>query len=127
MMDDVGLAIAALLPPEYRGAYGDAVRSRWDSEGRPSMTRMKVLAVLLSAVVLAAASQGVPWASAQERRPATPSSVRLYVFDGGMLESDPARYRLTKEDVGTTRVVGGGVSDRSSERRVAVGYGRRAR
>jgi 1-acyl-sn-glycerol-3-phosphate acyltransferase len=25
MMDTVGLAVAALLPPEYRGAYGDAV------------------------------------------------------------------------------------------------------
>jgi 1-acyl-sn-glycerol-3-phosphate acyltransferase len=25
MMDGVGLAVAALLPPEYRGAYGDAV------------------------------------------------------------------------------------------------------
>jgi N-acyl homoserine lactone hydrolase len=69
------------------------------------MTRMKVVAaLLLSAVVLTAASQGVPWASAQERRPATPSSVRLYVFDGGTLESDPARYRLTKEDVGTTQL-----------------------
>jgi glyoxylase-like metal-dependent hydrolase (beta-lactamase superfamily II) len=31
-------------------------------------------------------------------------SVRLYVFDGGTLESDPARYRLTKEDVGTTEL-----------------------
>ena len=33
-----------------------------------------------------------------------PSSIRLYVFDGGTLESDPARYRLTKEDVGTTQL-----------------------
>jgi N-acyl homoserine lactone hydrolase len=32
------------------------------------------------------------------------ASVRLYVFDGGTLESDPARYRLTKEDVGTTQL-----------------------
>jgi len=30
--------------------------------------------------------------------------VRLYVFDGGILESDPGRYRLTKEDVGETRL-----------------------
>jgi N-acyl homoserine lactone hydrolase len=30
--------------------------------------------------------------------------VRLYVFDGGVLESDPSRYRLTKEDVGTTQL-----------------------
>ena len=26
------------------------------------------------------------------------------MFDGGILESDPARYRLTKEDVGTTQL-----------------------
>ena len=38
---------------------------------------------------------------AQDRRPASP---RLYVFDGGVLQSDPARYRLTKEDVGTTEL-----------------------
>ena len=36
------------------------------------------------------------------RRAAVP--VRLYVFDGGILESDPGRYRLTKEDVGETRL-----------------------
>ena len=30
------------------------------------------------------------------------ASLRLYVLDGGVLESDPTRYRLTKEDVGTT-------------------------
>ena len=29
---------------------------------------------------------------------------RLYVFDGGVLESDPARYRLTKEDVSATQL-----------------------
>jgi glyoxylase-like metal-dependent hydrolase (beta-lactamase superfamily II) len=34
---------------------------------------------------------------------ATPA-LRLYVFDGGILESDPGRYRLTKEDVGETRL-----------------------
>lgn len=33
-----------------------------------------------------------------------PAPVRLYVFDGGILESDPARYQLTKEDVGETRL-----------------------
>ena len=35
-------------------------------------------------------------------QPAT--SIKLYVFDGGVLESDPTRYRLTKEDVGTTQL-----------------------
>jgi glyoxylase-like metal-dependent hydrolase (beta-lactamase superfamily II) len=32
------------------------------------------------------------------------TSPRLYVLDGGILESDPGRYRLTKEDVGTTQL-----------------------
>jgi glyoxylase-like metal-dependent hydrolase (beta-lactamase superfamily II) len=32
------------------------------------------------------------------------TAIRLYVFDGGILESDPGRYRLTKEDVGETRL-----------------------
>jgi glyoxylase-like metal-dependent hydrolase (beta-lactamase superfamily II) len=31
-------------------------------------------------------------------------TLRLYVFDGGTLESDPARYRLTPEDVGVTQL-----------------------
>ena len=42
--------------------------------------------------------------NAGQRRPAPPPSVRLYVFDGGVLESDPARYKMTKEDVGTTQL-----------------------
>ncbi|HZM62552.1 MAG TPA: N-acyl homoserine lactonase family protein [Vicinamibacterales bacterium] len=40
----------------------------------------------------------------QGGRPAPPPSVRLYVLDGGVLESDPGRYKLTKEDVGTTQL-----------------------
>src|SRR4030095_8023065 len=32
------------------------------------------------------------------------AAIRLYVFDGGVLESDPTRYRLTKEEVGTTQL-----------------------
>ena len=31
-------------------------------------------------------------------------TLRLYVLDGGTLESDPARYRLTKEEVGATQL-----------------------
>jgi glyoxylase-like metal-dependent hydrolase (beta-lactamase superfamily II) len=31
-------------------------------------------------------------------------AIRLYVLDGGILESDPGRYNLTKEDVGETRL-----------------------
>jgi glyoxylase-like metal-dependent hydrolase (beta-lactamase superfamily II) len=44
-----------------------------------------------------------PSARAQTRSTAD-ASTRLYVFDGGTLESDPARYQLTKEDVGETRL-----------------------
>ena len=39
-------------------------------------------------------------------RPAAqaPPTPRLYVFDGGVLDSDPARYRLTAQDVSTTQL-----------------------
>jgi N-acyl homoserine lactone hydrolase len=53
------------------------------------------VAALLVAATFAAESRD----SAQ-----TPSSVRLYVLDGGILESDPARYRLTARDVETTEL-----------------------
>jgi glyoxylase-like metal-dependent hydrolase (beta-lactamase superfamily II) len=39
---------------------------------------------------------------AQSRPASVP--IRLYVFDGGTLESDPARYQLTKEDVKVTQL-----------------------
>jgi N-acyl homoserine lactone hydrolase len=54
---------------------------------------------LPAAVVALCALTGAPGPSAQ-----TPPTPRLYVFDGGVLESDPARYRLTKEDVSTTQL-----------------------
>jgi glyoxylase-like metal-dependent hydrolase (beta-lactamase superfamily II) len=38
------------------------------------------------------------------RAPSRPSPLRLYVLDGGVLESDPTRYRLTKQDVGATEL-----------------------
>jgi N-acyl homoserine lactone hydrolase len=50
-------------------------------------------------VALHASLHGTP-----QTRPTPPKSVRLYVFDGGVLESDPARYKMTKEDVGTTQL-----------------------
>ena len=52
--------------------------------------------------MLIAASATRP--SAQNRLGATPQSVRLYVLDGGTLESDPARYRLTPQDVSATQL-----------------------
>jgi glyoxylase-like metal-dependent hydrolase (beta-lactamase superfamily II) len=52
---------------------------------------------------LAALSLQATVFTACQAQPAAPP-VRLYVFDGGVLESDPARYELTKEDVGTTQL-----------------------
>ncbi|HEV8396433.1 MAG TPA: N-acyl homoserine lactonase family protein [Vicinamibacterales bacterium] len=54
--------------------------------------------IRLAMLVLAAA------ASATIALAQTAAPVRLFVFDGGILESDPGRYRLTKEDVGETRL-----------------------
>ena len=55
------------------------------------MIRLAMLSVSFAAsVTIALAQTAVP--------------VRLYVFDGGILESDPGRYQLTKEDVGETRL-----------------------
>ena len=75
------------------------------------MTRAKVLhvfvalgAVALGALQVGAVADGIEQASSPARRGEPVRSVRLYVFDGGTLESDPARYRLTKEDVGTTQL-----------------------
>ena len=31
-MDGVGLAIAEMLPPEYRGAYGESLKACWPVE-----------------------------------------------------------------------------------------------
>ena len=43
-----------------------------------------------------------PLAGQTKPAPKPPQSVRLYVLDGGILESDPTRYRLTKEGVSAT-------------------------
>ena len=64
---------------------------------------LRGIAAVLAAFAAAGISPATP-ASGQARRPETPRSVRLYVLDGGTLQSDPARYRLTKEDVGTTEL-----------------------
>ena len=68
------------------------------------MTRdhaVRVVAVLALALALAGATVG--WSDTQSRVPAGAAPpVRLYVLDGGVLESDPARYQLTAQDVGTT-------------------------
>jgi glyoxylase-like metal-dependent hydrolase (beta-lactamase superfamily II) len=64
---------------------------------------LRGIVAVLGALAAAGVSPATT-ASAQARRPETPRSVRLYVLDGGTLQSDPARYRLTKEDVGTTEL-----------------------
>jgi N-acyl homoserine lactone hydrolase len=45
-----------------------------------------------------------PVASQSRPSPRLPQSVRLYVLDGGTLESDPTRYRLTKEEISATQL-----------------------
>ena len=59
---------------------------------------MRGLTVLLVVAALeAVAGQSRP-------TPKPPQTVRLYILDGGTLESDPARYRLTKEEVSATQL-----------------------
>ena len=68
-----------------------------------SMRSKVVAGVLVTAAI--AASMSVR--GAQNGRGTTAAavrSVRLYVFDGGTLESDPTRYHLTKEDVGVPQL-----------------------
>jgi glyoxylase-like metal-dependent hydrolase (beta-lactamase superfamily II) len=59
---------------------------------------IRVGLVLLLLLSHAATASG-PLATLQ-----APSSIRLYVIDGGILESDPARYRLTPREVATTQL-----------------------
>jgi N-acyl homoserine lactone hydrolase len=67
------------------------------------MRASTTLATLLAAVTIAAGVHVVdPPLRAQARFASVP--IRLYVFDGGTLESDPARYQLTKEDVTVTQL-----------------------
>ena len=56
-----------------------------------------VLMALFTALVLQVSA-------VQRTVPRLPLSVRLYILDGGTLESDPARYRLTKDEVSATQL-----------------------
>lgn len=47
---------------------------------------------------------GAVHTTAQKSPPRLPTTVRLYVLDGGTLESDPARYRLTSKEVSATQL-----------------------
>jgi len=63
-----------------------------------------VLVLALAAWCVLGPSVGAQNRGANGGRGTPVTSPRLYVFDGGVLESDPGRYRLTKEDVGTTQL-----------------------
>jgi glyoxylase-like metal-dependent hydrolase (beta-lactamase superfamily II) len=63
---------------------------------------MKMLAAAAAALVVGASVFGAI-ATASQTRPAG-ERVRLYVFDGGILESDPTRYQLTAQEVGVTQL-----------------------
>src|SRR5262245_43576310 len=62
-------------------------------------TTLAILATLTIAIGLQVFDRSVH----AQARPA-PAPIRLYVFDGGTLESDPARYQLTKDDVKVTQL-----------------------
>ena len=66
---------------------------------------MLVIAAAWLMTATTSAGQGSQPAQPGQPKAAAPvRTVRLYVFDGGTLESDPARYHLTKEDVGVTQL-----------------------
>ena len=59
--------------------------------------------MLVAALTIALAVYVADRSVHAQGRPA-PVPIKLYVFDGGTLESDPARYELTKEDVKVTQL-----------------------
>jgi glyoxylase-like metal-dependent hydrolase (beta-lactamase superfamily II) len=66
-----------------------------------AMTTMKGLA--LGAIFAAIGALTAPVATqAMQPRPQPPKSPRLYVFDCGTLEGDPARFNLTRKEMTTT-------------------------
>jgi len=63
-----------------------------------------VIAVALSGLQAGTVAYGKQQAVPRARRAAVVESVRLYVLDGGILESDPGRYRLKAEEVATSQL-----------------------
>ena len=59
-------------------------------------------ALAVASVVTVFACSTQPAATPPERRGSASTPVRLYVFDCGTLQADPARFRLTREEVATT-------------------------
>ena len=71
------------------------------------MKHAKALAVIAAIAIVVAfgfSRTNVVSGFSQTQAAQAQTSIKLYVLDGGVLESDPARYRLTKEDVGTTQL-----------------------
>ena len=68
------------------------------------MRAWTTLAAFAAALVITGVVRVTGPSALAQSRSAADASIRLYVFDGGILESDPARYQLTKEDVGETRL-----------------------
>jgi len=71
------------------------------------MKHAKALAVIAAIAIVVAfgfSRTNVVSGFSQTQAAQAQTSIKLYVFDGGVLESDPSRYRLTKEDVGTTQL-----------------------
>jgi len=63
-----------------------------------------VIAVAFSVLQVGPVAYGQNQASSRARRVEVVQSVRLYVLDGGILESDPSRYRLKPEEVATPQL-----------------------
>ena len=59
---------------------------------------------ICSIATLVLAVLPLPASTSQKTVPRPPQTPRLYILDGGTLESDPARYRLTKEEVSATQL-----------------------
>ncbi len=69
------------------------------------MTRLRSLAAVAALTILGVSGfSRTHVVSGFSQAGAAQASIKLYVLDGGILESDPARYRLTREDVGETRL-----------------------
>src|SRR5690349_15184524 len=67
---------------------------------------VKTISTAAAVLALAALSQAAGQAGSSAPPSAKlPQSLRLYVFDGGILENmDPGRFQLKKEDVSTSRM-----------------------
>jgi N-acyl homoserine lactone hydrolase len=63
-----------------------------------------VIAAACSVLQAGTVAYGQEQASSRARRGDAAQSVRLYVLDGGILESDPGRYRLKPEEVATPQL-----------------------